>query len=197
MVTKNLQNNSFKKLFKIANSQLGYFTAKQAVSSGIPDNNHAYHVKAGNWQKMMRGIYRLSNYPESEYSQLMELFLWSRSIKDKPLGVFSHQTALSLYELSDVNPSKISMSVPEKFQRRSKKPAVLVLYKQSLTKKDYREFMGFMVTTPLRTIIDVITAGEIAREFISQAVRQAIERGMITRREIEQNKIIKKYMEKK
>ena len=36
--------------------------------------------------------------------------LWSRNRQGEPQGVFSHATALSLHELSDVMPAKLHMS---------------------------------------------------------------------------------------
>jgi len=104
------------KLFHIADMQMGYFTTRQAVAAGIPDNNHAYHIKVGHWKRESRGIYRLTNYPVSDYEELMVWYLWSRNRNDVSQGVFSHETALDLYELSDVNPSKIHLTVPKGFR---------------------------------------------------------------------------------
>ena len=40
-------------LFKIANNQMGYFTAGQAQRAGIRGSNHAYHIRAGHWKREM------------------------------------------------------------------------------------------------------------------------------------------------
>jgi predicted transcriptional regulator of viral defense system len=42
--------------------------------------------------------------------------------------VYSHHTALSLYDLSDLNPSKLHMTVPMDFRRNSEIPGILVLH---------------------------------------------------------------------
>jgi hypothetical protein len=44
----------------------------------------------------------------------------------RPVGVFSHHTALSLHELSDVNPSKLEITVPSSFRRGVAIPKVLL-----------------------------------------------------------------------
>jgi hypothetical protein len=84
----------------------GYFTAKQAASLGYAGNKRAYHVQAGNWLREHRGIYRLALFPEPDRSDLILWWLWSRNRSDQPSGIYSHQTALSLHELTDVNPSR-------------------------------------------------------------------------------------------
>lgn len=45
------------RLFAVAQSQGGYFTAKQAEEAGFDRTNHAYHVRAQNWQREYRGIF--------------------------------------------------------------------------------------------------------------------------------------------
>ena len=43
---------------------------------------------------------------------------------------------------------------------------------------------GYNLTRPLRTVLDLIEAGTVERLFIRQALQQAVERGLITRRQI-------------
>jgi hypothetical protein len=43
---------------------------------------------------------------------------------------------------------------------------------------------GYNFTRPLRTVLDLIEAGTVERLFIHQALRQAVDRGLITRRQI-------------
>jgi predicted transcriptional regulator of viral defense system len=41
---------------------------------------------------------------------------------DRPAGRLSHETALELYELCDVNPSAIHLTVPTRFRTRKAIP---------------------------------------------------------------------------
>ena len=43
---------------------------------------------------------------------------------------------------------------------------------------------GFKFTWPLRTILDLIQAGTVERNFIRQALKQSVERGLISRQQI-------------
>jgi hypothetical protein len=173
-----------RRLFEFAEQQQGFFTTKQAKAAGFAENTHPYHVQVGNWIREHRGIYRLALFPTADRPDLVLWALWSRNRNEEVEGVYSHQTALSLYDLSDVNPSKLHMTVPIDFRRNSSIPRILVLHYAGLLESDVQTAQGFKFTRPLRTILDVIEAGTIERNFIRQAIRQAVDRGLITRQQI-------------
>jgi predicted transcriptional regulator of viral defense system len=173
--------DAVRRLFDIVDHQQGFFTTKQAKAAGFAENTHPYHVKSGNWIREHRGIYRLALFPIPDRPDLVLWSLWSRNRNEETEGVYSHQTALSLHELSDVNPAKLHMTVPEDFRRNSAIPGIVVLHYRNLPKSDIQIGRGYHYTRPLRTILDVIEAETIERTFISQALRQALDRGLITR----------------
>ena len=175
------------RLYEIAEGQSGFFTTKQARFCGYVSATHPYHVRTGEWVREHRGIYRLARYPRTPEDQLVQWSLWSRGRDDKPLGVYSHQTALSLYELSDLMPSKLHMSVPAGFRRNADTPKVLVLHKAKLCPEDVEEREGYRVVKPLRAILDLLDAGTEDRNRLRSALREALDRGLITRRQIEQH----------
>jgi predicted transcriptional regulator of viral defense system len=179
------ETESSQNLYKIAEPQYGFFTTKQAKEAGYDESKHAYHVRAGNWIREHRGIYRLRNFPSPERPDLMLWFLWSRDRNDVPQGVYSHDTALALYELSDVNPAKLHMTVPKGFRRNSDMPQVLVLHKAALAPTDSESIFGVRATTPLRTIADLIVAGSTDQNILKQAITEGMARGLVTRRQIE------------
>jgi len=171
-------------LFDSAEGQQGYFTAKQAADAGYQLGSQAHHVKSGNWVRVERGIYRLARFPQSNEEQLVIYYLWSRNRAGAPEGVYSHQTALSIHELSDVNPSKLHMTVPPTFRRTSKTPEILVLHRACVDEKDVVQRHGFAVTRPLCAITDLAVAETVSRDIIEQALREGRQRGLITQREI-------------
>ncbi len=173
-----------RRLFEFAEQQQGYFTTKQAKSAGFAENTHPYHVKAGNWIREHRGIYRLALFPASDRPDLVLWALWSRNRNEEVVGVYSHQTALNLYDLSDLSPAKLHMTVPTDFRRSSDIPGILVLRYADLPASDVQMAQGFKFTRPLRTILDLIEAGAVEQRFIRQALRQAVDRGLITRQQI-------------
>jgi len=173
-----------RRLFDFAEQQQGFFTTKQAKAAGFAENTHPYHVQAGNWVREHRGIYRLALYPAADRPDLVLWALWSRNRDEEVEGVYSHQTALSLYDLSDLNPAKLHMTVPSDFRRNSEIPGILVLHYADLPENDVQTGSGFKFTRPLRTILDLIESGTVERNFIRQAIRQAVEQGLITRQQI-------------
>ena len=171
-------------LFAVAEEQQGYFTSRQATEVGYLLGSQAHHVKVGNWMRVARGVYRLARFPQSDEEQLVVFSLWSRNRAGAPEGVYSHQTALSIHELSDLNPAKLHMTVPPTFRRSAKVPAILVLHYATLDGKDVEQRQGFRMTRPLRTIIDLVVSEQVSRDMIAQALAEGRNRGLITGREI-------------
>ncbi|MFQ5730026.1 MAG: type IV toxin-antitoxin system AbiEi family antitoxin domain-containing protein [Waddliaceae bacterium] len=173
-------------LFEIADRQQGFFTAKQAEECSYKRSNFHLRLASGEWTQEGRGIYRLGRYPVTDRPELVLWSLWSRNLQDIPQGVWSHETALDIHELSDVMPAKMHMTVPSTFRRRKELPKVLRLHRNNLANADVEERQGYKVTTPLRTIIDCIAEGTVADNFISQAVHQALKRGLVLENELKE-----------
>ena len=173
-----------RRLYETAEAQQGFFTTKQAKAAGFAENTHPYHVQVGNWVREHRGIYRLAQFPQADRPDLVLWSLWSRNRNQETEGVFSHQTALSLHDLSDLNPSQLHMTVPTHFRRNGEIPGILVLHYADVRADDVETAQGFKFTRPLRTILDLVEADAVERSFIRQALRQALQRGLITRQQI-------------
>ncbi len=174
-----------RRLYEIAQSQQGFFTTKQATRAGFAEKTHAYHVKVRNWIREHRGIYRLADFPTAERPDLMLWYLWSQNRQEVLEGTYSHDTALSLHELSDIMPSKLHMTVPKHFRRNSRIPGILILHRADLAEGDLQEMQGVRVTRPLRTILDLLQAGQVDPSLIRQAIDEAMRRGLVSRKQID------------
>jgi len=172
---------SARALSSLANEQGGYFTAKQAKEAGYDYPHLDYHVSAGNFEHVDHGLYRLASVPRDEHDELVRLSLWSRNQKDEPQATVSHETALTLYDLSDLLPKKIHLTVPPKFRKPC--PKGVVLHKATFSADDLEERAGFRVTKPLRTLLDV-AASDIEREQFDKAVADALTRGLVSRKKL-------------
>jgi predicted transcriptional regulator of viral defense system len=171
-------------LFEKADRQRGYFTSQQAEESGFSRSNFHFKLQSGEWIKEQRGIYRLAQYPVSERPELVLWTLWSRDKQGNPQGVWSHETALDIHELSDVMPAKMHLSVPLRFRKRIEIPKNLYLHYVDLVESEVETRQGFKVTTPLRTLIDVIDEEKVPPEQVIQAIREALQRGLISRQKL-------------
>ncbi len=181
-----MANNTSKsrRLWEIASLQDGFFTAKQARDVGYDTNGQSYQVKAGNWIREHRGIYRFASYPLGDRPDLMKWYLWSCNRQGETQAVFSHETALSLYEVSDVNPTMIHMTVPRGFRRSAAIPRILVLHFGLVPREDTAEMFGVRVTNPIRTLADVVNAGTLSRDLLEQAATEFQDNGLVTVHEL-------------
>lgn len=163
------------RLFGVAESQAGYFTTVQAGAAGFTPSLLSYHVKRGQFERVRPGVYRLKRFPASPYEDLFVAWLWAGSE-----AVISHDSALALYDLSDLLPAETHVTVPRTASRRR---AGLRLHTSGLQRSDVMRYAGLPVTTPARTIVDVASAG-LADELVLQAIHEALQRGLVTPSEL-------------
>lgn len=129
------------------------------------------------------GLSRIPTIPRDEYDEFIRLSLWSRGRDDKPQAMVSHESALALYDLSNVLPGKVLLTVPRTFRKQP--PRNCQLHKGDLGPKDVLTRSGFRVITPLRTLKDVATANTVpTTEQLKLAVKDALHKGMVTRRKL-------------
>lgn len=161
-------------LFAIAREQEGLFTASQAREAGYSKPLLSYHLKTGKFARVHPGIYQLVHFPIGESEQLVMLWLWS----DRQ-GVFSHETALVMFNLSDAMPARIHLTLPSSWlRRRLKVPKVLALHYDDVPEHQ-RTWVGpVQATTPRRTIIDC-ARDHLEPDLLQQAIQQALERGLV------------------
>lgn len=105
------------RLYQLAESQAGYFTAQQAIGSGMDRSTLRHHARrGGRYERIRRGLFRLRHFPSSPHEHVMAAWLPLRDAG----AVVSHESALELLELSDVIPNTVHMTLPrsERGQRR-------------------------------------------------------------------------------
>ena len=165
-----------RELNALALRQAGYFTGEQAKEVGYTHQAQRYHVERGNWTRVGRALFRLPDWPEREEDVYVRWRLWSRR-----LGVVSHQSALSVYRLGDVNPARIHLTVPPGFRARD--PAV-VIHRAALLSEDVTEReAGYLITTPERSLLDGAVEG-LTQEQVDAAVADAVEEGLVVPRRL-------------
>lgn len=170
---------SWEGLYSRANGQAGYFTTRDASGAGFSAPLLSKHVHAGRVTHTRRGIYRLVQYPASDHEELVVPWLWSEK-----QGVFSHQTALALHDLSDVLPSKSHLTLPSSWTtRRLRVPDDLVVHYGDVPKRERSWFGPVPATAPLRTLEDC-TRENLAPELLRQAASEALRRGLVAKREL-------------
>lgn len=170
-----------RQLFDVASEQGGYFTARQAHGAGFSRWAIIHHVRRGRFQRIRRGLFRLDQYPSSPDEHIIAAWLAAG-----PAAVVSHETALHLHGLSDVIPQAVHVTVPRSHRRvAGRLPEGIAVHTttKSVPAGQVVRRGVLRVTSPARSIVDAAEAGT-APEQIVRAVHQAIEQGLLTRRQL-------------
>lgn len=162
----------------LAFNQAGYFTAAQALEIGYTYQAQKYHADHGNWVRVQRALFRLPGWPSDATDTYARWSVWSRG-----QGVVSHESALSVHDLSDVNPAQVHLTVPSSFRAADD---ALVLHRGVVSEEDIEQRSGWTVTTPLRTLVDV-AGSDTPLEMLEGAVADALERGLTTARRLQRS----------
>lgn len=165
-------------LAEIAVDQHGYVTARDAEQNGVDPHRLIEMAKRGTVERVAHGIYRMPVIAPTGLEQLMEATLWPRG-----QGVLSHETALDLHDLCDVNPSKVHVTVPRAHRLTREVPQLYAIHRRDLDPAEKTRHEGIAVVTPYRAILDGIET-HVRGDLLRQAVETARRRGLIRRSEL-------------
>jgi predicted transcriptional regulator of viral defense system len=168
----------YQELFEAATSQYGCVTADDARAHGVdPAQLRVMHHR-GLLERVAHGVYRFRLVPTTPLDQYMEAVLWPRTP-----AALSHETALDLHDLCDVNPARIHVTVPADYRLRRKVPAVYELHRRALHPADITRHEGIPIVTVPRAILDGIEAN-LGGHLIDQAIQTARRRGLVAPAEL-------------
>ncbi|NED98627.1 type IV toxin-antitoxin system AbiEi family antitoxin domain-containing protein [Phytoactinopolyspora halotolerans] len=159
-------------LWDVALDQYGYVTSRDARALDINVVELGKLAHRGQLEKVGHGVYRFPRYPVTQLDPYMLATLWAGGH-----GVLSHETILDLYELGDVNPAKIHMTIPRGHRLRRRGGELYVIHSADLDADQIGWFEGIPAVTPSTAIEQTIhvTPSHLAR----QAVHKAHDRGLI------------------
>lgn len=164
-----MNKNTEFQLYQIAEEQAGYFTLPQAREIGLQRNQIYRELKREKFQKAGWGVYRFRQFPSTKFEEVHKVVLNAGK-----KAVVGFQTALYIYELSDIIPDEIHLILPPNASRRREGIRV---HTTQIEKKDIAYFEGFAITTVARTIVDCAFS-HIEDEQIRLAIFQSLRRGI-------------------
>jgi predicted transcriptional regulator of viral defense system len=167
--------NLNQQLFFIAEEQAGYFSLAQAKEVGIQRQQIYQGVKAGRFWRAAAGVYRFVQFPASRHEDLHIALL-----KAGKHAVVGFQSALYVYELSDLIPDEIHLILPRSSSRR--RPGIR-MHTTQIAKEDITKVDGLRITSVARTISDCAYAF-VDEQQIRLAISQALQRGLTTRQQL-------------
>jgi predicted transcriptional regulator of viral defense system len=176
------RTDKLQRLFELAASQAGHFTAVQARELGYSARSLVHHVTAGHVERVGRGFYRLVGVPVSSHEDVVAA--WLRSAPRR--GVVSHDTALALYELAPSRSHEIHLTLPrERRPRTAQATTAFRLHTTTvpLLREEVASRFGVQVTSPARTIADVADLGADPSVVI-EATSRALGTGLVSTNEL-------------
>jgi predicted transcriptional regulator of viral defense system len=164
----------------VAYEQGGYFTSEQARAHGVSRQLLNHHVRQGRFERIRRGLYRVRGFPSSQHDEIREKWMAVGAEK----AIVSHESALALLELSDNIPDEVHLLVPRRYRGLRRPPGVVIHTFPDAENVATLRRDGMTVTAPARTLVDA--ADELQPEQAAMAARQALSRGLLTRRQLEE-----------
>ncbi|MEX0673728.1 MAG: type IV toxin-antitoxin system AbiEi family antitoxin domain-containing protein [Gaiellaceae bacterium] len=174
-----MPGRNFRTLFEIAEDNYGFVTVDQARRAGIRPQRLAEMARRGALRREGIGVYRLDPFPAHELDSYKKATLWPYAAQ----GVLSHETALELYDLSDVNPAKIHVTVPRHYRvRRREIPPLYRLHHADLDERDVTRHEGLPIVTAAKAIRQC-HQGRLRHDLLRQALEEARSLGLVGRHE--------------
>jgi predicted transcriptional regulator of viral defense system len=170
-----------RELAQLAADRSGVFTASAARAIGVTSSTLAYHAGTGTVERLGHGVYRLVDIPSSNHEPLIAAAA--------ALGrdaVVSHESALRLYGVSDVAPSRIHFTVPRSRRYVTAPAADVELHTttRAFAPGEVVRYGGFRATSLARSIVDAARA-YTGPEQIVMAVREGLREGLLSRGDLE------------
>ncbi|MHB1468677.1 MAG: type IV toxin-antitoxin system AbiEi family antitoxin domain-containing protein [Solirubrobacteraceae bacterium] len=170
-----MPGKAFTALFNHAQQQYGYLTPDDARELDIDPTQLRLMAARHTMERIGHGLYRMPMVPVTQLDAYMEAVLWTGR-----RGVLSHETALDLHELCDVNPSAIHLTVLSGFRTRKAVPEIYRLHRFDLDPTEVGWHEGIPIVTPERAILGGIEQA-LGWQLIDQAIETARARGLITK----------------
>lgn len=163
-------------LWDIAVDQYGFVSARDVQDLGAPVVELGKLAARGKLQRVGYGLYRFPEWPVGPRDHLMEAVLWTRDRE----AVLSHDTALDVYALSDINPDRIHVTVPRRVKplRRRNAPAAYVVHYEDLEAAQ-RGYWEQIPTVTVATAIDQCIVSGVRPDLVRQAIGSARSQGLI------------------
>lgn len=159
-----------------AAEQHGYVTTRDARDIGIDPTQLRLLAARGRLERVGRGVYRVLVLPRTEHDEFAEAVAWTLG-----RGVVSHESALVLHGLSDVNPSRVHLTVPRDNHPRAAGGDLYRLHRRTLADGEVTEVGGIPTTTVERTIRNCLADGTDPHQ-LRLAIDRAEADGLIRRR---------------
>jgi predicted transcriptional regulator of viral defense system len=154
--------------------QHGYVSEHDVARLGIPDDIVADLVERGDLLPVAKGIYRLDGVPQTRWHAFAEAVL-----RVGHGAALSHDAVLALHDLVEHDPDRVRVSTPHRVHGHL--PRHIEVLHRHVGTDDLTAYRGIPSTTVARALLD--SRPLIAASVLAHAAEQAVERGLLLRRE--------------
>ncbi len=168
----------YSRLLEFATDQYGYVSTDDARTLEVSPRRLKLLAERGSLVRIARGLYRFPAevVPLTPLDQYMEATKWPAG-----RGMLSHETALAAYDLSDVNPAKVHVTVPRGYRiRRKEVPEVFEFHHADLADEETASLEGIPIVSPARAIRDA-HASHLGGALVGQAIDDGERTGRLRR----------------
>jgi predicted transcriptional regulator of viral defense system len=159
----------------LAAAQQGVFTRPQALAAGFRAGQIERRVRAGLWCRIFPRTYRHAGTPESSATRHAAAALWCG-----PPSALSHLSAAAIWHMHDDPVPRPELVVPR--ARAPRVDGVVVHRVARLDDEDLTSVRGLIVTTPVRTIVDL--AAVLGPDDLDRVLARACARRAVTVRAV-------------
>lgn len=135
---------------RLAARQHGVVTVRQLAACGLGPGGIKHRVANGRLQRLWRGVYAFGHRELTREGRLL-----AAVFAGGPGAVLSHRSAAGLWGLLVISRDRIDVTVPTTSGRPSR-PGLDLHCCRSLEPDDRTERNGIPVTTPARTLVDLV-----------------------------------------
>ena len=170
----NEEATNIDRLRGIAIDQYGYVTTSQAADAGVGASALGMLNGRGRVERVAHGVYRVPQVPSTERDRYMLAVLWTGAAE----AVISHETALDAYDVCDVNPGAIHVTVAKGRRISRRGGEGYELHREDMAPADLTWWEGIPAVTLDKAIEQCIDYGT-PTHLISQAIENGRARGLI------------------
>lgn len=168
--------NLYRLILPRAAEQHGLVTPADALAVGGTRMGMVALEHRGIIERLAHGVYRIPELAGDRLEQHQEALLRF------PTAVLSHDTALDLHELCDINPARIHVTVSRRLRIRKEVPAWLLIHRRNLDEGETTWHEGLAIVTPARAILDGIETN-VGQRFVDEAIEAARRNNLLRTRD--------------
>lgn len=151
----------------------GIISRKRALEAGLKRSRIDGLVSSGRWEAVYEGVYRIAGSVADRGQRIASVLAWAGEG-----AVLSHHTAAEVWGFEGIKAPPVDVHVSRVNVGKSEPRGLMKYHRvRKLPPTDQRKHKGFLLTSPLRTIVDlaaVLADDELERVILSASRKKLL-----------------------